>query len=84
MIVLVTVEVKDGAPRVTRVAYQPTWVQPRTYRVLPVARALDDPATSDAERVDLRRSWQHTVGAISALGADTQGVVPDEVPHAAP
>lgn len=80
VIVLVTVEAGDGAPRVTRVAYHPTWVEPATYRVLPVARALGDPSIPAAERAELTRSWQRTVAAISALGPDAAGVQPAETP----
>lgn len=88
VIVLVTVEAGaaagGGAARVTRVSYQPTWVQPGSYKVLPVARALGDPATPPAERAELTRSWQRTVDAISSLGADGAGVQPAEVPPARP
>ncbi|HEV3402231.1 MAG TPA: CapA family protein, partial [Acidimicrobiales bacterium] len=69
VLVLVTVEVRDGAAVVTRVGYHPTWVEPGTYRVVPVARALVDPAMSPAHRADLERSWEHTVAVVSSLGA---------------
>jgi poly-gamma-glutamate capsule biosynthesis protein CapA/YwtB (metallophosphatase superfamily) len=82
VLVVVTVEVRDETPVVTRVTYHPTWVEPGTYRVLPVARALNDPATPPAQRAELERSWRHTVAVISALGADAHGVVPEEVPAA--
>ena len=84
VVVLVTVEVGDDTAAVTRVTYHPTWVEPGTYRVLPVARALDDPATTGARRPELGRSWRRTVAAMSALGADAHGVVPEEVPNAVP
>jgi poly-gamma-glutamate capsule biosynthesis protein CapA/YwtB (metallophosphatase superfamily) len=80
VLVLVTVEARDEAPMVTRVSYHPTWVEPGTYRVLPVARALDDPATAPAQRAELERSWRRTVATMSALGADAHGVVPEELP----
>ncbi|HEX2273041.1 MAG TPA: CapA family protein [Acidimicrobiales bacterium] len=84
VVVLVTVEVRDETPVVTRVTYHPTWVEPGTYRVLPVARALDDLTTPPAQRAELERSWRHTVAVLSALGANTHGVMPEEVPDVAP
>jgi hypothetical protein len=48
--------------------YMPTWVEPGTYRVLPVGATLDNPAVPAARRVALTTSWRRTVAAINLLG----------------
>ena len=68
---------------VKRVSYTPTWVEQGTsWRILPVARALDAGATPDALRPALVASWERTLAAISLLGADDRfSVVPKDVPR---
>ena len=62
---------RDGAGRwsVAAVTFTPTWVDRGPYRVLPVAAALDDPATPEPLRRELSASWRRTVAALGSLGA---------------
>ena len=64
-----------------RVRYTPTWVEPGTYRVLPVAAALADPATPAGKRAALRASWRRTVAALSLLGRTAGAAQPDRQPR---
>jgi hypothetical protein len=64
------------------VRYTPTWVEPGTYRVLPVAAALDDPATPAGKRAALTASWRRTVAALSLLGPTAAAAQPDRQPRA--
>ena len=64
-----------------RVRYTPTWVEPSTYRVLPVAAALDDPATPAGKRAALTASWRRTVAALSLLGRTAGAAQPDRQPR---
>jgi poly-gamma-glutamate synthesis protein (capsule biosynthesis protein) len=83
VIVQVTVEEGRRGLRVTRVTYTPTWVEPGTYRILPVAPSIGAGWASEAERALLRASWDRTVSAITSLGADALGVEPRRPPQAA-
>jgi poly-gamma-glutamate synthesis protein (capsule biosynthesis protein) len=67
--VIVTVTVRRDHHTVVaeRVGYTPTWVDIGSYRVLPVAAALDDPRTPSATRIALQASWRRTTTAISSL-----------------
>ena len=61
------------------VTYWPTWVQPATFEILPVAMALDDPSyASDHEA--LRASWDRTTQTVSSLGGRKAGVRPSATP----
>lgn len=80
MIVQVTVEVQNGTPAVSRLGYSPTYVDPATVTILPVARTLWDPHLSPALRNDLEQSWQRTTATVDMLGAAAAGVVPTEQP----
>lgn len=65
--VIATVElaVPDGGPaRATGVVVTPTWVDRTDYTVVPVAAAIDDPATPGWLRAELEASWQRTVHAL--------------------
>lgn len=54
--------------RVRGVRYTPTWVEPGTYRILPVAAALD--ASDDpARRAELAASWQRTTATVESMRA---------------
>jgi poly-gamma-glutamate capsule biosynthesis protein CapA/YwtB (metallophosphatase superfamily) len=64
-----------------QVRYTPTWVEPRTYRVLPVAAALDDPAAPAARRLALVASWRRTVAAVGLLGRRAGSARPDRKPR---
>jgi poly-gamma-glutamate synthesis protein (capsule biosynthesis protein) len=68
---------------VERVSYTPTWVeQGSTWRILPVARALDARGTPEALRSLLEASWTRTVEAITLLEADARfSVVPERFPR---
>ncbi|MGH9266889.1 MAG: CapA family protein, partial [Acidimicrobiales bacterium] len=76
------VEETDAGFQVRRLAYTPTWVEPGTFRVLPVAAALDAPGLGAPRRAELAASWRRTVTAIASLGE--LGVVPAELPAAVP
>jgi poly-gamma-glutamate capsule biosynthesis protein CapA/YwtB (metallophosphatase superfamily) len=67
---LVHIEVKENATgfAVDRVLYTPTWVEPGTYRILPVADALEEPDTSPEQSALLAQSWRRTVATVRALG----------------
>src|SRR5664280_414907 len=80
MIVQVTVEVQKGTPAVSRLGYTPTYVDPATVTILPVARTLWDPHLSPALRSDLEQSWQRTTATVDKLAAAAAGVVPTEQP----
>jgi poly-gamma-glutamate capsule biosynthesis protein CapA/YwtB (metallophosphatase superfamily) len=67
--------------RVAAITYTPTWVEPGTFRIRPVARALDDRSTPADHLDDLTLSWQRTTSAIDALGADEFGVRPSALPR---
>lgn len=72
--VIVTVEAQapaDGsAPAaVTGVVVTPTWVDRSTYTVLPVAAAIDDPATPAWMRAELEASWTRTLTTLTSMGA---------------
>lgn len=79
VIVRVTVRRAGDTGVAERVDYTPTWVDTGSYRVLPVAAALNDPATPAATRAALRTSWRRTVAAITSLGPQP-GVRPAEAP----
>jgi poly-gamma-glutamate synthesis protein (capsule biosynthesis protein) len=82
VIVHVLVEERGKRFVVSRVTYTPTWVeQGTTWRILPVAAALDARSTADATRSLLEASWDRTTQAIEALGADRFGVTPKRLPR---
>lgn len=63
--VVVTVTLDVGAvATVDQVAATPTWVEPGTFRVIPVQRALADPATAPDRRAVLEASLARTTGAL--------------------
>lgn len=76
VIVQVTVTGTGSGPRVTRLTYTPTYVDPATVTILPVARALADPGTPPALRAVLQESWRRTTATMGALGAARYGVLP--------
>jgi poly-gamma-glutamate capsule biosynthesis protein CapA/YwtB (metallophosphatase superfamily) len=70
--VIVTAEVQvpaEGPVSVTGLVVTPTWVDRSDYTVLPVAAALDDPATPEWMRPDLEASWERTLSTLTSLGA---------------
>jgi len=81
--VMALVDVQRRGDRLVavRVRYTPTWVEPGTYRVLPVAAALDDPATPAGKRAALTASWRRTVAALSLLGRTAGAAQPDRQPR---
>jgi poly-gamma-glutamate capsule biosynthesis protein CapA/YwtB (metallophosphatase superfamily) len=78
-----TVVERDRRFVVERVSYTPTWVeQGSTWRILPVARALDARGTPESLRSLLEASWTRTVEAITLLQADARfSVVPERSPR---
>jgi hypothetical protein len=68
---------------VDSVTYTPTWVeQGTTWRILPVARWLDQRSTTDGTRGLLEASWDRTVRAVNLLGANQRlGVIPKRLPN---
>jgi hypothetical protein len=81
VIALVDVQRRGDRIVAVRVRYTPTWVEPGTYRVLPVAAALDDPATPARKRAALTASWRRTVAALSLLGRAAGAAQPDRQPR---
>jgi hypothetical protein len=78
LVVLTVTETGDGWR--TDLRYVPTWVEPGSFRVLPVARALKDEEIRSAHGDALQESWERTVAIVTALGADRDGAEPLEVP----
>lgn len=58
------------------ITYTPTWVDRRAMQVIPVADRLSEPDVDQRLQATLRESWQRTVEALGALGADQLGVRP--------
>ena len=83
--IIAQVEVKErpNGSFVTKASYTPTWVEPGSYRVLPVARYMSDPQTPADTRAALSESWKRTVATINSMGAARKGVRPSEKPKAA-
>jgi poly-gamma-glutamate capsule biosynthesis protein CapA/YwtB (metallophosphatase superfamily) len=80
VIAQITVREKSPGRFVTKLTYTPTWVEPGTYRVLPVAQYLNDASTSADLRSALQESWRRTVATINSMGARRAGVRPTEKP----
>lgn len=53
--------------RVTEIEYVPTWVEPVTYRILPVASLLEDRGLAPDQRASLLQSWYRTVIALADM-----------------
>jgi poly-gamma-glutamate synthesis protein (capsule biosynthesis protein) len=80
MILQVTIAKLRERFAVRHIAYTPTYVDPRTVTVLPVARALQQAGLSPSLRQALLGSWQRTVSRVNLLGADRLGVAVDQRP----
>lgn len=78
LVVLDVTETGDGWR--TDLRYVPTWVEPGSFRVLPVARALRDDQIRGEHGDALQESWDRTVSIVTALGADEDGAEPLETP----
>jgi len=72
------VEIGDSPDGLTvgTITFTPTWVDRRAMQVVRVADRLAEPGLDTWFQVTLRKSWQRTVEAIGALGADRLGVRP--------
>jgi poly-gamma-glutamate capsule biosynthesis protein CapA/YwtB (metallophosphatase superfamily) len=81
VIVHITVQERHRGFAVTKVAYTPTWVEPGTWRILPVAASLDSRKTPDALRPLLEASWTRTSDIIWSLGAKDWDVQPRRSPR---
>jgi poly-gamma-glutamate capsule biosynthesis protein CapA/YwtB (metallophosphatase superfamily) len=66
-------EAEDGWK--ASISFWPTWVRPGTFEVLPVGRALEDPAFA-AERAALQESWDRTLATVRSLAGDKAGIRP--------
>lgn len=64
VIVNVDLEVRPDGVAVGEIRYTPTWVEPQTYRVLPVPRALADQSLPADRRAALEASLRRTQTAI--------------------
>jgi hypothetical protein len=73
-----TIEETAGGAAVRSINYIPTWVEPVSARIFPVAQALNDPATPAQLRRELDISWRRTT---SAVKGEQLGVVPAAVPQ---
>lgn len=78
--VVVEVDVVEEAGRMVAkaVRYTPTFVEEKTFRILPVAAILDDPSTPAGLRSALEQSWARTTERVNRLG--TSGVFPTGIP----
>lgn len=81
VVVHLLIEEVSGGAVVRRLTYTPTWVEQGALRIVPVAQAIDDPATPADIRNALRISWRRTTEAINALGARELGIVPAAEPR---
>ena len=54
----------DGRYRVGGIEAVPTWIEPGTFRVLPIVRTLADPSTSGALRSQLTASYDRTAAVL--------------------
>ena len=54
----------DGRYGVASIEAVPTWIEPGTFRVLPIVRTLQDPATSAALRQQLAASYDRTAAVL--------------------
>jgi poly-gamma-glutamate capsule biosynthesis protein CapA/YwtB (metallophosphatase superfamily) len=61
MLVFLHLRVQGRRAKVTHIDYVPTWVRHPDFAVLPVGRAL---RRGEADRAELRASWQRTVRAV--------------------
>lgn len=59
-VVLTAQQQPDGRYRVGGIEAVPTWIEPGTFRVLPIVRTLSDPSTSGARRAQLVASYDRT------------------------
>ena len=71
--VLVAAKQPDGRYRVDEVLAVPTWIEPGTFRVIPIPNALRDPGLSSALRAQLTASYDRTAAVLAT--APTEGVV---------
>ena len=79
--VIVTAQVRapaDGPATVTGLVVTPTWVDRSDYTVLPVAAALDDPATEAWMRPTLEASWERTISTLVSMRAP--GILASDYP----
>jgi poly-gamma-glutamate synthesis protein (capsule biosynthesis protein) len=67
VVVTVDLEVGSGGARVGEIRYTPTWVEPGTYRVLPVPRTLADPGLTVDRREALQASLARTSAAVGPV-----------------
>ncbi len=72
-------EQPDGTFSVSYIDYTPTYVEAGTFRILPVAETLNDPATSTDLAAALQTSWDRTQQRIHRLGSI--GVTPTSIPQ---
>ena len=80
LLVKLVVRMVNGKWRVRLVRFIPTWVERNTYRILPVARMLNDPSTPSYLRPTLQASWSRSVSAVRSLGRFDR-IRPGERPH---
>jgi len=84
VIVVIEVEEVDDGLEVSEVSYVPTWVDRGDFTILDVGAALADADLPGDRRETLEASWDRTVEAITADGADEHGVAPRHVDAARP
>ena len=72
------IQIGDGPDGVAvwSVTFTPTWVDRSVMQVVAVADRLANPDLDQPRQTVLRQSWQRTVDAFGALGADQLGVRP--------
>jgi len=62
----------DGRYRISQILAVPTWIEPGTYRVIPIPNALQDPNLSGSLRAQLVASYDRTAAVLHT--APTNGV----------
>jgi hypothetical protein len=69
--VIVTVEIEETEKGwvARRVRYTPTWVEPGTFRILPIAETMNAGATAAASAAQLTDSWERTTRILEMLEA---------------
>jgi poly-gamma-glutamate synthesis protein (capsule biosynthesis protein) len=69
--VIVTVEIEETEKGwvARRVRYTPTWVEPGTFRILPIAETMNAGATAAASAAQLTDSWKRTTRILEMLEA---------------
>ena len=67
----------DGRWRVSGIEAVPTWVEPGSFRVLPVVRTLADPSTPSGLRSELSASYRRTAAVLAREATPGVALAPE-------